>query len=225
MHGGVTIVRHMVDVHNVNVQWSALQLEQYLNDTPLGQNPNFYIDGLALSHGFLLFKKDLARRGINVIEIFQEEKFVPCYHNMKWCRMSIEIKFTAYHTPHPLELDLLRNEILRKNKYEPSPYSSPSLVFGVMHIKRTKTHVTRDVETNTRATSANLRKSPSDLTERSIKNVTEKVVTSVEGVVGVKDSLYFLKSAVKILDFKQRKLNSVEVEEERGNNSRNYKSR
>ena len=48
----IVVARHIVDVHNVNVQWSASQLERSLNDTTLGCNPNFYIDGLALSHGF-----------------------------------------------------------------------------------------------------------------------------------------------------------------------------
>jgi hypothetical protein len=43
--------------------------------------------------------------------------------------------------------------------------------------------------------------------------VTAKVTTSVESVVGEKNSLYFLKSAVKILDFKQRKQNNLEDED------------
>jgi hypothetical protein len=215
----ITIVRHMVEVHNVNVQWSAAQLERSLNDTPLGKNPDYYINGLALSHGLLMFRKDLFRRGISVIEIYQDDKGVPCYYDMKASRMSVEIKFTAYHTPSHVEVDLLsdisalRNDILRRNKYEPSPYISPSLVFGVMQIDLIRNRSTREMGTNTSATTANLRKSPSDLTRRSINNVTEKVITSVEGVVGEKNSLYFLKSAVKILDFKQRKNNNEEEED------------
>lgn len=62
----IAISRHMVDVSNVNVQWAASQLEQSRNSTTLGNNPDFHIDGLALSHGFLLFRKGLVRRGINV---------------------------------------------------------------------------------------------------------------------------------------------------------------
>ena len=212
----IVVARHIVDVHNVNVQWSASQLERSLNDTTLGCNPNFSIDGLALSHGFLMFRKDLIRRGLSVIDIFQEEKCVPSYHDLKFSRMSIEIKFNAYHVPHLIEADLLsyilllRNDILKKNKYESSPYSFPSLVFGVIQIKLFKKRSTKDVETNTMSTSANLRKSPSDLTDRSIKNVTAKVIDSVEGVVGEKNSLYFLKSAVKILDFKTRKQENLD---------------
>ena len=70
-----------------------------------------------------------------------------------------------------------------------------------------------EVGTNTKTVSANLRKSPSDLTDRSIKNVTTKVITSVQGVVGERNSLYFLRSAVKILDFKKRKREVLEQDE------------
>jgi hypothetical protein len=180
----ITLARHIVDVNNVNVQWSATQLEHSLSDTPLGKNPNFYIDGLALSHGLLMFRKDLVKRGIIVIEIYQDDKCVPRYHEMKPSRMSVETKFTAYNTPPHVEVDLLshilslRNDILRRNKYEPSPYSSPSSVFGVMQINLIKNRATSDMETNTNSLSVNLRKSPSDLAERSIKNVTEKVINA-----------------------------------------------
>jgi hypothetical protein len=222
----IVIARQKVDVSNANLQWSASQLEQSLNSTTLGNNPDYYINGLALSHGFLMFRKDLVRRGINVVEIFQEEKCIPCYHDKKFSRMSLEIKFTAYHEPHLAEVDLLRyilqlrNDILKRNRYEQSPYSSPSLVFGVIQINRMKNRSTKDMETNTNATTANFRKSPSYLAERSIKNVTAKVINSVEGVVGEKHSLYFLKSAVKVLDFKNRKNNKGGSDsEDRGSDS------
>jgi hypothetical protein len=74
--------------------------------------------------------------------------------------------------------------MLKRNRYEQLPYSSPSVVLGVMQINRIKNHLRKDMETNTIATTANFRKSPSDLAERSIKNVIAKVITSVEGVVG-----------------------------------------
>ena len=83
-----------------------------------------------------------------------------------------------------------------------------------MQINLIKNRSTREIGTNTPTTSANFRKSPSDLTDRSIKNVTAKVITSVEGVVGEEHSLYFLKSAVKLLDFKHRKDNNEEEEED-----------
>jgi hypothetical protein len=214
-----SIVKHLVVANNVYILWSADQLKESLHDTALRRDPNFYIDGIAHSHWFLMFRKDLAKRGITVIKIFQDDKCVPSYYDMKASRMSIEVKFTAYHTPHSVEADLLsdtvllRNDILKRNKYEASPYSFPSLVFSVMQLNRLQNLATKEIGTNTISTSANLRKSPSDLTERSVKNVTAKVITSVEGVVGEKNSLYFLKSAVKILDFKQRKQNNLEDED------------
>ena len=64
-----------------------------------------------------------------------------------------------------------------------------------------------------------MRKSPSDLTERSIKYVTTKVISSVDKVVGEKNSLYFLKSAVKILDFKKRKYSMLLQDDEKEDNS------
>jgi hypothetical protein len=64
-----SIVRYLVVANNVHIQWSADQLKESLNDTALRRDPNFYIDVIALSHGFLMFRKDLAKRGITVIEI------------------------------------------------------------------------------------------------------------------------------------------------------------
>jgi hypothetical protein len=216
----ICIIRHLVDANNVHIQWSAGQLKESLNGTALGRDPNFYIDALALSHGLLMFRKDITRRGITAIEMFRDDQCVPPYHQMKASRMSIEVKFTGYHTPHALEADLLsyivllRNDILKRNKYESSPYSFPSVVFGVMQINLMQNRATREIGTNTPATSANFRKSPSNLTDRSIKNVTAKVITSVERVVGEEHSLHFLKSAVKLLDFKHRKDNNEEEEDE-----------
>lgn len=86
---------------------------------------------------------------------------------MKFSGMSLEVKFSAYHQPHLAEVNLLRyilvlrDDTLKRNRYEQSPYPSTSLVFGVMQINRIKNHSTKDVETNTKALIANLRKSPS----------------------------------------------------------------
>ena len=175
------------------------------SQSPLSKNPNFYIDSITLMHGFLLFRRDLVRNGISVIEMYQEDKAVPVYHHLKYSRMSLDIKFSAYFTPPISEVDLLstiissRNELLKRIKYEVSPQSSPSLVFGVIQLSLLQNRTAVDAGTNTvDRTSANMRKSPSDLTDKSIKNVTTKVISSVDQVVGEKNSLYFLKSAVKI---------------------------
>ena len=76
----IILATHVVDASNVNVQWSASQLALILNNSPRGTNTNYYINVAALSHGFLLFRKDLKRKGLSLIEIYQEEKLVPCYY-------------------------------------------------------------------------------------------------------------------------------------------------
>jgi hypothetical protein len=99
----------------------------------------------------LIVSQDLTRRGITIIEIFQYDKCVPSYYDLKASRMNIEVKFTAYHWPHPVEGDLLsfvvllRNDILKRNKYDTSPYSFPSLVFGVMQINHLQNRDTREI--------------------------------------------------------------------------------
>ena len=217
----ISLTTHLVDVLNVSNQWSARQLSEHLNSrSHLSSCSNFFINSVALMHGFILFRRELTRRGILIIKMYQEEKAVPSYHHLKQSRMSIEIKFSSYFTPHLSEADLLndiillRNDLLKRNKYEASRYSCPSSVFGNIELSKQQSRTTVEVGTNTKDTvSANLRKSPSDLTDRSIKNVTTKVITSVEGVVGERNSLYFLRSAVKILDFKKRKREVLEQDE------------
>ena len=132
MHGVNNLATHKVDASNVNIQRSAGQLSILLNSqSPFSRSPNFYIDSIALMHCFLLFRRDLMRRGITIIEIYQEDKVFPVFHHLKYSRMSLEIKFSAYFTPPVSEADLLstiissRNDLLRRSKYEVSPYSSP----------------------------------------------------------------------------------------------------
>ena len=165
----IILATHKVDASNVNIQWSAGQLSILLNSqSPFSRSPNFYIDSIALMHGFLLFRRDLMRRCITIIEIYQEDKVIPVFHHLKYSRMSLEIKFSAYLTPPVSEADLLstiissRNDLLRRSKYEVSPCSSPSLVFGVIQLSLLQSRTAVDAGTNTvDRTSANLRKSPS----------------------------------------------------------------
>jgi hypothetical protein len=57
--------------------------------------------------------------------------------------------------------------------------------------------------------SYNLRKSPQSLSFRSISNVSNKIISSVDEKVGIENSLFFLKSAVKVL-YKKRKRDIIE---------------
>ena len=104
----ITLATHMVDASNVNIQWSAGQLSVLLNSqSPLSKSPNFYIDSIALMHGFLLIRRDLVRRGISIIEMYQKDKFIPVCHHLKYLRVRLDIKFSAYYTPPTSEVDLL----------------------------------------------------------------------------------------------------------------------
>jgi hypothetical protein len=84
-----------------------------------------------------------------------------------------------------------------------------------------KNRSTKDTETNTNATTANFRKSPSNLAERSIKNVAAKVITSVEGVIGEKHSLYFFKISGQSIGYryaiaKYKAINQLQPDEIHG---------
>ena len=221
----IALATHKVDANNVNTQWSAGQLSAFLNTQSLfSTNPNFYINSVALMRGFLLFRRDLTRRGMFVIEMFQEDRQVPAFHCFKHSRTSLDVKFLSYFTPSISEEEFLssivpiRNDLQKRNEFEVSAYSSPSLVFGVIQLSILQNQTAMvDVGTSTvDKTPAKLRKSPSNLTDRSIKNVTSKVITSVDEVVGEKNSFFFLKSAVKILDFKKRKHSVILQDEQDG---------
>ena len=139
----ISLTTHMVDAEIVSNQWSARQLSGHLNSrSHVSSSSNFFINYVALMHGFILFRRELTRRGILVIEIYQEEKALPTYYHLKQSRMSIDVKFSSYFTPHLSEADLLhdivslRNDLLKRNKFEASRYSCPSSVFGDCRLER-----------------------------------------------------------------------------------------
>ena len=102
--------------------------------------------------------------------------------------------------------------------YEKSERSSPSEVFGGLYLQLALPATPakdegQQVSTNVKTSSLNLRKSPTSLSSRSISNISKKVILSVEEKVGVENSLFFLKSAVKVL-YKKRKSDESESEED-----------
>ena len=220
----IALSRLHIDLDNVNVQWSSAALCSKLNDLPFTENSNFYLNSTALSHGLLLFQKALRYYGIQTVQIFQENKSVRSFFSEEYSRMSIEFKCSTF-TFSPTEAkDFLscilriRNFLLEKLNYQNSERSSPSEVFGVLYLQLPapttpgKDEVS-EVSTNMKTSSFNLRKSPSSLSSRSISNISKKVIVSVEEKVGVENSLFFLKSAVKVL-YKKRKSDDSESEGE-----------
>lgn len=140
--------------------------------------------------------------------------------------MSIEFKCNTVTNPKTDERELLsdilskRNLLLKKSNYSNLERNSPSEVFGFLYLDM----AVRSIPVNEPAkepiadftvkkdhVSFNLRKSPASLSSRFNRNVSKKVILSVDEKVGVENSLYFLKYAVKVL-YKKRKLNGDEVE-------------
>jgi hypothetical protein len=96
------------------------------------------------------------------------------------------------------------NLILKKLNYEVSLSVSPSEAFGVLFLHMAVSDIPKKDESPEKVIeSYNLRKSPNSLTQRSITNVSKKIISSVEEKVGVENSFFFLKSAVKVLHKKR----------------------
>ena len=207
----IVIARLQINVGNVNEQWSTVTLISKLNSLPYTDSANFYVNSIALSHGLLIFQKTLKYFGLDTVQIFQEEKSVPEYDDQPFSRMSIEFRCSAFTTPMVDAKDLLtrilsvHNLILKKLNYEVSLSVSPSEAFGVLFLHMAVSDIPKKDESPEKVIeSYNLRKSPNSLTQRSITNVSKKIISSVEEKVGVENSFFFLKSAVKVLHKKRK---------------------
>lgn len=193
-----------------------------LNKLPFTENSNFYLNPTALSHGLLLFQKALRYYGIETVQIYQEEKSACPFFSEEYSRMNIEFKCSTFTYPTTEAKDLLscilrnRDYLLEKLNQEKFERSSWSEVFGVLYLQLALTATpakdeVQEVSTNVKTSSLNIRKSPSSLSSRSISNISKKVILSLEEKVGVENSLFFLKSAVKVL-IKKRKSDESESE-------------
>ena len=212
----IVIARLQIDQNNVNEQWSVDMLCRKLNGLSFTESSNFYVNSIVLSHGLLLFQKTLKYFGMDAVQIFQEEKSVIEYNCQPYSRMSIEFKCGSFTTPLTDKNDLLlhilatRNLILKKLNYEKSNWSSASEVFGVLFLHMAVSDIPDKYESPEKVPeSYNLRKSPQSLSFRSISNVSNKIISSVDEKVGIENSLFFLKSAVKVLH-KKRKRDIIE---------------
>lgn len=159
----------------------------------------------ALSHGLLLFQKALRFYGIETIQIFQEEKPVSAFFTENYSRMSIEFKYSTFASPITEVKDLLsrilrnRNFLLEKLNYENSVMTTPSEVFEVLYLQLAMPETPVKDDEPELSASFNLRKSPSSLSSRSISNISEEVISSIDEKIGVENSLVFLKSAFRVL--------------------------
>ena len=206
----IVIARLHIDAENVEEQWSTVTLCSKLNCLPYTDNANFYVNSIVLSHGLLLFQKAFKYFGMYAVQMFQDDKSVPEYNSQPFSRMSIEFRCGTFTTPLTDAKDLLiqilstRNLILKKLSYEESLLNSPSEAFGVLFLHMAVSDIPTKYESPERTVpSFNLRKSPNSLSVRSISNVSKKIILSVDEKVGIENSLFYLKSAVKVLHKKE----------------------
>ena len=148
--------------------------------------------------------------------MFQDEKSVSEYKCQPHSRMSIEFRCGSFTTPLTDEKDLLphdlstRNIILKKLNYAASKQSNASEVFGALFLHMAVSDIPTKYQSPEKTDqSYNLRKSPNSLSLRSISNVSNKIISSIDERVGCENSLFFLKSAVKVL-YKKRKWDITE---------------
>jgi hypothetical protein len=228
----IVMARLQIDYDNIEEQWSSVSVCAKLNLLPFADGPNFFINSSALSHGLLIFQKALRFFGLQSIPIYQDGKAVLPYFSLNYSRMSIEFKCNAVTNPKTEQGDLLsdilsnRNLLLKRSNYSYLERNTPSEAFGFLYlemavrsipVKELSKEPNAEVTAKKDHVSFNLRKSPASLSSRSIRNVSKKIISSIDEKVGAENSFYFLKSAVKVL-YKKRKLNGdeadLEVQEE-----------
>ena len=218
----IALRRLNVDANSVGFHWCSQDLSAKLALLPFTESGNFFINWLALSHGLILFQVAIKALGFEIERSRHEHKFVPPYLSLEQSKLSIEVRCLSYTSPITDKDELLstilntRNALLKFANYESSSYRSAAEVFSVMYLPlslSTLPILEEEVSTTKLNGSLNIRKSPSSMSKRSIQNYSKIIISSVEEKVGEDNSLFFLKSAVKVLN-KKRKLKDDDAEEE-----------
>lgn len=213
----ILLARHVSDISNTAVQWSALELSEKLNILPFAHTANFHVDSNALQHGLSLFQKILNKRGTLLIPVGRELEPVDDFFDLKAAGKTLMIKFLGYNYPPseetPPELSgrilRIRNDLLRKSNYPESLHSSPSSVFSDLFLPmiigiRAPVLIEEEVATEIKIPKI-ARKSPSKLQKRRLKYNSLIVLKSVEDSVGEKYTEFYLKSALSESSNKKRK--------------------
>ena len=197
----IVLARHAVDADNVDIQWSAEDLSININKLRWGNTANFGVDYVALKHGMQLFSAGLRRRSVTRITMFHGDKSIPPFFSLDGHRRSIEVKFSAYHTPLALgDVKLLiaireiRDDLLNCSSYPASIYCSASAVLGSLHFKPNRNPY--DIE---------IKKSPDEISQRSISRNRDKLISDSDELFGKKHSVFYLESALKKARKRQKK--------------------
>jgi hypothetical protein len=125
----IVLVRHEVTLVNVGKQFCPLQLTNEVNSLPFGDEGNFNVDVLALSHGMAHFFKGIK----NLVEktlLYSIQNGVPmlgAYHGLEPIVLGLKIKFnTISSTVLMNKKDLLhaivvqRDDVLNKMNFKES---------------------------------------------------------------------------------------------------------
>ena len=204
----ILLARHVADRSNSDVQWSASDLSEKLNNLPQAHSANFHVDSNALQHGLSLFQQILNKRGTLLIPVGQEIEPVKDFFDLEASSKTLKIKFLGYIYPPsdetPAELSerilRIRNDLLRRSNYPVSPHFSPSSVFSDLFLPmiigiRAPVVIAEVVNTEIKIPKIT-RKSPSKMKRRRLKYNSLVVLKSVEDSVGEKNAEFYLKSAL-----------------------------
>ena len=212
----IALSRHRVDSDNIGIQYSAEELSSQLNLLPYSDGPNFNVNSLALKHGFQLFSGYLRKIGIDLIPMYEKDKYLVALFELESCQRSTEIKFSTFSSLSIIDTEAtvllsvinIRDRILQISHYPLSPHPSPSSVFGALHysaiveMNKPKVIIVPKIIT---------RKSPNELSDRAINNSANKIILNAETRFGLDHSLFYLESAVKRA--KKRKLKLIATQQ------------
>ena len=95
----ILLARHVADKNDTDVQWSALELSEKLNNLPLAHSANFHVDSDDLQHGLSLFQKILNKRGTLLIPVGKEIEPVKGFFDLEASSKTLRIKFLGYNYP------------------------------------------------------------------------------------------------------------------------------
>lgn len=205
----IVLVRLVVIKEEIGIQFTAEELSKILNLLPHSRSANFYVNSVALKHGMCLFKREIAKKGINTIEVYKEERGLIKFHNLEPNRRSIELKFESfrYTSGGATQIEILmditkcRDDILKAYRFEKSVHQSASSVYGDLNIS--------SIMKSPKVRQKLRIKSPSKLCKRTIQNSAQKLIQLVEEEYGEKHAEFYLNSAIKKLETKKRKANLI----------------
>lgn len=206
----IILGRHAVTPENVNKQWSAEKLAASLNTIPYSDTPNLRVHALALTHGMQIFHKRISKRGHTAVPPLRLGKALQEYFTLKTSIRSTEIVFASMNNPSVTEsvdsvmsrVLIIRNELLMKSTYNMSPHNSVSSVYAALYLplitEMEEVRIPDDDENRPQKSQRAVRKSPSKLGKRAIRNHTRNIVADIESKYGKRDTIFYQEAVVNV---------------------------